>query len=173
MPPMLLVPGIHPTGPGHWLTLWEGTRGGRRVEVPQGLHSQRAEWLEVLEDAIAACEEPPLLVGHGLGALAIVHWAGDSDRTLRGALLVVPPDAERPEGTAVQRAFAPIPRYALPFPAVVAASETDPDMALDRLRSLAADWGARFVDVGACGRLDPASGHGAWPLGEALVQELL
>ena len=110
MPQILLVPGDRDTGPGHWLSLWEGARGGRRVEVPGRDHPHRADWAEALDDAVAACGEPPLLVGHDLGCLAIVHWAAGRPREVRGALLVAP--------------------------------------------------------------LDAASGHGDWPLGEALLQEL-
>jgi predicted alpha/beta hydrolase family esterase len=175
MSPTLLVPGYQNSGPGHWQSLWEGTlRGGRRVEMPNWDFPHRADWVEALDDAIAACGgEPPLLVGHSLGCLAIAHWAAGSPREIRGALLAVPPDVERADTLDVLRGFGPIPRGTLPFPALVAASSDDPFMTLDRARGLAADWGARFVDLGPCGHLNQASGHGEWPLGEALLQELM
>lgn len=175
MSPILLVPGYQNSGPGHWQSLWEGTlRSARRVEMPNWDFPHRADWVEALDDAVAVCgSEPPLLVGHSLGCLAIVHWAAGSPREVRGALLAVPPDVERPDTLAVLRGFGPIPRGTLPFPALVAASSDNPFMALDRARGLAADWGARFVDLGPCGHLNQASGHGEWPLGEALLQELM
>ncbi len=173
MVPILLVPGHADPGPGHWLSLWEGSRGGRVVEVPVGTPPSRAAWMEALDDAVAASGGPPLLVGHDLGALAIVHWAAEGTREVHGALLVAPPDPEAPGGPGAWGDFAPVPRRVLPFPALVAASSSDPYLDLARARTLAADWGARFVDLGPCGHLDPASGHGEWPLGEALLQELM
>jgi len=56
-------------------------------------------------------------------------------------------------------------------PPILAASADDPHMDPSRARALAADWGARFVDLGPCGHLNLASGHGPWPRGEALLSE--
>jgi predicted alpha/beta hydrolase family esterase len=169
---ILIVPGYQNSGPGHWQSLWEGSlREAKRVEMPNWDFPHKVEWVEALDEAIAACTEPPILVGHSLGCLAIVHWAGSQDREILGALLAAPTDAERPDALAAVRPFAPIPRYRLPFPAIVAASEDDPFLALDRARALAWDWGARFVDLGPCGHLNLASGHGPWPRGEALLSE--
>ncbi|HEX9082021.1 MAG TPA: alpha/beta fold hydrolase [Holophagaceae bacterium] len=173
MPPVLLVPGYQNSGPGHWQSLWEGAREDvRRVDMPSWEHPHRVAWVDALDEAIAECGEPPLLVGHSLGSLAIVHWAASRVREVRGALLTVPPDVERADVLEALRGFAPIPRTSLPFPAILAASSDDPYLDLGRARALAEDWGARFVDLGPRGHLNQASGHGPWPLGEALLQEL-
>jgi len=37
---------------------------------------------------------------------------------------------------------------------------------------LARVWGASFVDVGACGHINGASGLGPWPQGESILREL-
>ena len=172
MAALLIVPGYQNSGPGHWQSLWEASLpGARRVEMPNWDFPHRAAWVEALDEAIAACPEPPLLVGHSLGCLAIVCWAEGHDREVRGALLAAPSDVERPDAPAVLRTFAPIPRHRLAFPALVAASSDDPFTAPARARALAADWGARFVDLGPCGHLNQASGHGPWPRGEALLAE--
>jgi len=174
MSPILLVPGYQNSGPGHWQSLWEGAqRDIRRVEMPNWEFPRKAEWVEALDEAIGACGAPPILVGHSLGCLAIVHWAAGYQREVRGALLAAPADVERADTLEILRGFGPIPRETLPFPALVAASSDDPFLALDRARGLASDWGARFVDLGPCGHLNTASGHGEWPLGEALLQELM
>lgn len=173
MAALLIVPGYQNAGPGHWQSLWEAGLGHAvRVEMPNGALPHRAAWVEALEEAIAACSEPPLLAGHGLGCLTIVHWAARHGREVRGALLAAPADADRPGASAAERAFAPVPRLRLAFPAILAASSNDPALGLDRARALATDWGARFVDLGPCGGLDQASGHGPWPRGEALLAEL-
>lgn len=173
MPTILIVPGYQNSGPGHWQSLWEASLGGvKRVEMPSWEHPVKAAWVEALDEAIADCQEPPILVGHSLGCLAIVHWAEGHDREIRGALLAAPSDVERPDALAVLRPFGPIPRLRLAFPAIVAASSDDPFLSPARARILAADWGARFVDLGPCGHLNQASGHGPWPRGEALLSDL-
>ena len=170
---LLIVPGYQNSGPGHWQSLWEaGLRDARRVEMPSWDFPRKVDWVETLDEAIAACPEPPLLVGHSLGCLAIAHWAGSHDREVRGALLAAPNDPERPEAPEATRSFAPLPRRRLPFPAILAASADDPFMDPARARQLAADWGARFVELGPCGHLNLASGHGPWPRGEALLADL-
>lgn len=173
MAAILIVPGYQNSGPGHWQSLWEGSlRDARRVEMPNWDFPHKVDWMEALDEAIAACTEPPLLVGHSLGCLAIVHWARDQDREIRGALLAAPTDVERPDALPILRGFAPIPRLHLPFQTILAASADDPFLALARAHALAADWGARLVDLGPCGHLNLASGHGPWPRGESLLADL-
>ena len=170
---ILLVPGYQNSGEGHWQTLWEGSLGGaRRAEMPSWEHPVRGAWIEALDEAIADCPTPPILVGHSLGCIAIVHWAALYERTIQGALLAAPTDVERADGLEQLRSFGPIPRRTLPFPAIVAASSNDPFIRPDRARALAAEWGAAFVDLGPCGHLNTASGHGPWLRGEALLSEL-
>lgn len=173
MPTVLTIPGYQNSGPGHWQSLWEASlRDIVRVEMPNWEHPHKVDWVEVLDEAIAACPDPPILVGHSLGCLAILHWAGTHDREIRGALLAAPADVERPDSLPELRGFGPVPRRSLPFPSVLAASSDDPFLALDRARALAADWGATLVDLGPCGHLNQASGHGPWPRGEALLADL-
>ena len=59
-----------------------------------------------------------------------------------------------------------------PFPAVVVASTNDAFSTIDRARLLARVWGAGFVDAGACGHINVASGFGPWPQGENILREL-
>jgi len=172
MPAILTIPGYQNSGPGHWQSLWEASLGDiARVAMPSWEHPRKVEWVEALDEAIAACTEPPILVGHSLGCLAIVHWARDHDREIRGILLAAPADAERPDALPAVRGFGPIPRRRLPFPAIVAASSDDSFMDLKRAHGFAQDWDATFVDLGPCGHLNLASGHGPWPRGEALLSE--
>lgn len=173
MAKLLIIPGHQALGEGHWQRLWLGSMAGAHlVELSGWKHPKKGEWVEAVDDAIADCRTPPLLVGHALGCLAIVHWAAVNEREIRGALLVAPFDAEQLEVREQWRSFTPVPRSTLAFPAIVAASSDDPGMQLERARSLAADWGARFVSLGACGSVDQASGHGPWPRGQALLAEL-
>lgn len=90
------------------------------------------------------------------------------------ALLVAPPDlkclVERPTPL---RGFPPPPRAALPFPSVFVASENDPYMTLSAAASLANDWDCHFINAGAAGHLNPASGFGPWPRDERLLDQLV
>jgi predicted alpha/beta hydrolase family esterase len=126
-----------------------------------------------LDQAIAERSEPPILVAHSLGCLAVVHWAATHRRAVAGALLVAPVDSERKEFPPTITGFAPVPTGRLPFPTVLAASVNDPYMQQTRARALADAWGSRFVDAGRSGHINAASGFGPWPDGETLLRELI
>ena len=177
MRPILLVPGHRGSGPAHWVSLWEAQlRDAQRVEMPNWEFPRRAEWVEALDEAIqkvSAQGTAPILVGHGLGCLAIVHWACDFDRPVQGALLVAPMDVEAPSAPDLFNTFAPVPRFALPFPCRVVASASDPHLTRERARDFAEAWAAEFQEIGDAGALDAAAHLGDWPRGEALLQDLM
>ena len=144
MRPVLIVPGYQGSGPGHWQTLWEeALPEARRVQMPDWEHPELEGWVAVLDAAVAACAEAPILVGHSLGCIALVHWAQRHARAIHGALLAAPADVERPGGLEALRPFGPIPQRRLPFPAILAASANDVFMTHDRAVALAGAWGAR------------------------------
>jgi len=176
--PVLMVPGWQDSGPGHWQSLWQSQiRGALRVEMPNWDYPDREAWVDALEDAIASSwretEEPPVLVGHSVGCIAIVHWATRFERPIAGALLVAPADVERLDCPKPLRNFAPVPRMRLPFPSRVVASDNDTYLAEATARGLAASWGAIFTLAPGGGHMNTASGYGEWPAGEALLQEWL
>jgi uncharacterized protein len=172
MPPILVVPGYQGSGPDHWQTHLERSTGARRVEMPSWTHPVREEWIAAIERDVAACAEPPLLVAHSLGCIAIVHWAARTRRTAAGALLVAPCDVGRLDLPAPLRDFAPSPARPLGFPAQLAASTDDPYLRIDRAAELARAWRVRLRVLGALGHINAASGFGPWPGGEALLDEL-
>jgi predicted alpha/beta hydrolase family esterase len=53
----------------------------------------------------------------------------------------------------------------LPFPALLISSSDDPYCTAARAKAMAEAWGASFVDAGALGHINTASGHGPWPDG--------
>jgi uncharacterized protein len=172
--PVLVVPGWGDSGPGHWQTLWEQTHPGlRRVVQRDWQYPVRTEWVQTLERDIRAAGQPVVVVAHSLGCIAVAHCAQGGPLPVRSALLVVPPDVEHPDFPPVTEGFAPIPRARLAFPSVVVASRNDPFIDFERSRALAGAWGSRFVDAGRSGHLNADAGFGPWPLGEALLAELL
>lgn len=176
MRPILLIPGYQGSGPGHWQSFWESNlHDAKRVEMPNWDFPHRADWVEALDSAIREAGQftPPLLVAHSLGCLAVVHWARFNLHPIQGALLVAPVDVERAGTPAVLEDFAPIPLFGLPFPSHVVASSNDPYTSLERSRAFAEAWNSRFTDLGPCGHINTASGHGEWPRGEALLRDLM
>ena len=175
-PRVLIVPGWGDSDPGHWQSLWEKAHPDfQRVAQRDWLYPICREWVETLTAAIRGAGSPVVLVAHSLGCLAIAHCARDAalpDLPIRGALLVAPPDVERPDFPPTIEGFAPIPRARLPFPSIVVASRDDPFSELARAQALATAWGSRFVDVGAHGHINADAGVGPWPLGERLLDEL-
>jgi len=170
--PVLLLPGISGSGPGHWQRSWATRPGFRRVEQREWDTPDVRDWVTTLDAAVREAGSSPLLVAHSAACALVAHWAAAQPRPIRGALLVAPSDPEGPafpQGTA---GFAPMPLAPLPFPTTVVASSDDPYVSLEGARTFARAWGSRLVEVGAAGHLNAASGLGDWPEGIALLREL-
>lgn len=172
------LPGWLGSGPGHWQTLWEDQGRARRVEQADWHWPRRGDWMARLDETLlddAALEHAPALVAaHSLGCHLVAAWACHSRHTARvgGALLVAPPDLDRPELPPPLYGWRPALRQPLPFPCIVVCSNDDPYASADASQRLAADWGARFVLAGACGHLNADSGLGDWPDARAWLDDL-
>ena len=159
----LTVPGLGGAEPGMWLPLWERREDWTRVVQADGDDPDPDAWAEALRASVAEAEPPVLLVAHSLGCLAVAR-AGPLPG-VAGAMLVAPPDAEQTLTEPEIARFGPGPWEALPFPAVVAASRSDPWCDYARAAALARAWGAALVDAGAAGHLTAADGFGEWAEG--------
>lgn len=174
-PTVLVLPGLHGSGPDHWQSQWERRDPRlRRVHQASWTRPELGAWAVALDRAVRSAPGPVVLVAHSLACTLVAHWArvGFADR-VRGALLVAPADVELLAPLLGLRSFAPVPREPLPFPARVVASENDPFVTLARAEAFARAWGAPLTNVGAQGHINVESGHGPWPEGERLLQELL
>ena len=172
---VLVLPGWQDSGPDHWQSRWERAHGFTRVQQDDWMTPRRGDWLARLDEALLAEPAPVLLAAHSLGCQLVAAWAQHSRHTARvaGALLVAPPDTQREDTPgAIAGAWRRIERGRLPFAATVVASDNDPYCALDRARGMAADWGARLVDIGPRGHVNADSKLGDWPEGLALLQAL-
>lgn len=177
-PSVLTVPGLGSSGPTHWQTLWEQARTDtHRVELGMWDRPHRNAWVTKLDQAISQARAPVSLVGHSLGCQAIAWWASLSPQPygwpVAGALLVAPADVDRPDAPAEFTTFTPAPRTPLPFPSILVASTDDPWITIDAAHSLAVDWGSHFIDTGALGHLNAASGLGWWPDGQELLERVI
>lgn len=170
----LIIPGWGGSGADHWQTYWERELPhASRVEMPDWQAPQRADWLRTLDRAIASSSEPPVLVAHSLGCIAVAHWAALGTGRVRGALLVAPPDLDRRGCPEVLRDFAPVPREALRFRSRVVASDNDPYGELPWVIQTAFDWGSEVTVLESAGHINSDSKLGSWLEGRALLRELV
>jgi len=139
-----------------------------------------ARRVAAIEREANAIKGPLLLVAHSGGVIMTVHWAKQTQRAVRGALLATPPDFERAmpaEYPTIEEVRAggwlPVPRDRLPFSSIVAASRNDPLGRFARVAELARDWGSKLVDLGRVGHLNPAAGYGDWVGADSLIAELI
>lgn len=174
-PRVLVIPGWGDSGPDHWQTLWQQRHGFVRVKQDDWEHPERDTWVRSLDAAIRESEAPTMLVAHSLGCALVAQWATSRPAGhVKGALLVAPADVDSEMHTPDEvRSFAPMPMSALPFPTIVVASRTDPYVRFVRAEAMAKAWGARLVDAGREGHLNPDAGFGEWPAGFTLLEELL
>jgi uncharacterized protein len=173
-PTVVLIPGWQDSGPDHWQSRWVRAHPDYlRLRQRDWEHPDRDEWVATLDATLAALDGPAVLAAHSLGCQTVVHWAARRRRPVRGALLVAPPDVERPDIGKLIPGWSPLPLAPLPFPSVIVASADDPYCALDRTRAFAAAWGSKFVDIGHLGHINADAGLGPWPQGERLLAELM
>ncbi len=184
LPDILLVPGLHNSGPGHWQSIWEhALPRARRVDLGLWDDPHRNIWVGKLALAIGRAERPVVLVAHALGCHVVAWWAeyeaafhaavriADLSCVV-GALLVAPPDVEESPVDRRLTRFAPLPTKPLPFPSIVVASRDDPYATITQVRRVARTWGAQFVDAGAIGHANARSGLGEWSFGLDVLRQL-
>lgn len=179
-PTILFVPGLRDHVEDHWQTHSARAILGAVTVAPLAADRlSRAGQVAALDAALRAIPGEVVIVGHSAGCLTTVHWALAPTRNIRAALLVAPADIETPlpagypEPAALKDGgWLPIPRKALPFPALVVASRNDPLAAFDRVAGFADVWGAALHDAGDVGHLNPAAGYGPWPELSGLLHRL-
>jgi predicted alpha/beta hydrolase family esterase len=177
-PLILLIPGLNNSGPDHWQTRWqEALPNTARVELGMWDNPHRNTWVNQLNLAIQGALQPVVLVAHSLGCATVAWWAEyerpGADHRVLGAMLVAPPDVDRPGLDPRLARFGACPRRELPFPSIVAASRNDPYCSSRTAISLARDWGSRFIDVGELGHVNARSHLGAWLQGQRLLNQLI
>jgi serine hydrolase len=172
--PVLILPGLHNSGPDHWQSRWEAAHGSfRRVIQADWDRPRCADWVARLDEEVRAAPDA-VLVAHSSSCALVAHWAsGRPSGRVRGALLVAPSDPEAPSYPKEPTGFAPMPMQRLPFATVVVASTDDFFVTADRAKSFADAWGSRFVNIGDAGHINSQSGLGDWPFGLALLEDLI
>jgi predicted alpha/beta hydrolase family esterase len=166
---ILTVPGLHGSGPGHWQS-WLETQCDAAARVEQAawdtpdLHA----WTGALHDTLEAHQpHPVVLVAHSFGCLAAARALCDAPAQVAAVLYVAPACPARfglHNDSLGGR---------LAIPSILVASENDPWMPLQGAIQLADQWGSTFINLGASGHINVASGYGPWPLAARLVESLI
>lgn len=170
---VLILPGIGNSGPEHWQSLWEKANPSfARVQQRDWDHPVCKEWLDVLEKSVARSTTNVVLVAHSLACALVAHWAVNTNLTIKGALLVAPPNPDGPNFPREAVGFSPLPLKPLAFQSFVVASTNDPYGSLTFAKSAASAWGSRFESIGPAGHINSKSGLGEWHKGFSLLKQL-
>ena len=170
-----LLPGWQNSDAGHWQSLWQQQFGYQRLEQHNWQHPLRGDWSIRLQETVLDAPGPVTLVAHSLGCILVEWWAAHSQvakTKVRGALLVAPVDTELESLRGALPSWSPVLLHKLPFPSILVGSENDPNCSLARAQAMADGWGSRFVNAGAAGHINTASGLGLWDDGLALLKTL-
>lgn len=169
---ILVLPGYGGADDGHWQhRLTQKLSAARIIQQPDWQLGSLTAAVERVANAMAAMEKPIVFVTHSAGGILLAHTMLQiDDAALRskakGAFIVTPPsDDAMSKLEGLDPAFLPTPREPLPFPSALVASSDDPHATMEELADLALAWGSKFVEAGAAGHINVASGHGPWPEG--------
>jgi uncharacterized protein len=173
---LLLLPGWHNSGPGHWQSLWELNYGDQRVIQHDWQWPRRGDWMARLDETIQAAQASDIvLVAHSLGCQLVAAWASHSQHThrVKAALLVAPADPEREDAAPQLFNWRPVPSSRLPFYSTIVASTDDPFCTPARSRLFAEHWGSTWIDIGPHGHINADSGLGDWQQGRSILDQLI
>jgi predicted alpha/beta hydrolase family esterase len=172
---ILILPGLNDSEPDHWQSRWlQKLSSARKVEQVDFGAPRLADWRPAIERAVEESARPTVVVAHSLGVVALLHAAQRVGDKIAGAFLVAPPSQRAIEETpAIAADFLPYPRARVPFKATLIAGTDDPFSEPGFAKALAEDIGAAFLDAGASGHINLASGHGPWPEGSMVFAQFL
>jgi hypothetical protein len=168
----VFVAGVNNSGPDHWQRRWSERAGNAVwVEHDDWDAPDRDAWVSDLQKAVWRIRGPIVIVAHSLGCLVTADWANDrDDPSAMGAFLVAPPDPFGPGFPPDAGGFGGATKTRLGFPSVVIASRNDPYGTIEHAQTVALTWGSEFIDIGAKGHINAASGLGDWDEGWAMLQ---
>ena len=160
-PRLLIVPGLHDSGPAHWQSWLQGLhRDTVRVRQQDWSEPELDRWSARIADTLAQAGDGPFVAAaHSFGCLALVHHlAQQRDSPIVAALLVAPADPRR-FGIAGRLDAHPLARST-----TVVSSDTDPWMSAGEARRWARLWGSHVVSLGDAGHINVDAGFGPLPL---------
>lgn len=164
-PRLLIVPGLHDSGPAHWQT-WLHTLHptARRVQQDDWSVPDLARWADRIGETLGDDPGPVVAVAHSFGCLALAQLLGWGESRIGAALLVAPADPER-FGLHERLHAAPLAART-----TLIASDTDPWMRAEQALRWARRWNAHHVNLGDAGHINTESGFGPLPLAAQWVR---
>ena len=169
-----IVPGLGGSGPDHWQTYFETTGDNFQRIIQQDWDAPDIDkWIATIEAALSGYDpETIILVGHSLGCPTIAQWASLSEKKIKGALLVAPPDLEFFQKKSNMTLFKSLPTDKINFPTIVVASTNDHWSGIQKAEFYAAHWGSVFINIGDAGHINDVSGYGKWDEGLKILSLL-
>jgi uncharacterized protein len=169
-PRLLIIPGLHDSGPAHWQSwLQQQYRESRRVVQRDFSQPDLQRWADRI--AISLDNAPPgewIAVAHSFGTLALARYLAEHpDSPIRQALLVAPAEPDK-FGVAEL-----LPQRRLPIPSTLIASMNDPWMKAASAQRWADRWGSSLTNLGHVGHINAESGFGPFPLAKRWVESAL
>lgn len=156
---VLIVPGLHNSGPGHWQSEWEKRLPcSHRIALADWSTPNLNAWIHAIETAIADFA-PTHIVAHSFGTLASAVVASHHDDSLRGLFFVAPAD---PDKFNVRHR---LPSTRLPVAGTLLGSLSDPWLSWNGAQALGRQWGLHTECAGDVGHINVQSGHGEWEQG--------
>lgn len=169
------VPGYGGSGEDHWQTYFETKLDNcYRINQDRWTKPILKEWVAKIEEYLSGEDlSNVILITHSLGGIALAHWVQEQGQTLKGALIVAPPDLEHPPENFGLEKFLPIPQTKLPFPTIMVCSSNDKWMTLERAQLLAKTWGSELTIIDNAGHINGDSGYGEWDSGLDILDKLV
>lgn len=174
-PPLgvLVIPGLGGSGEGHWQSWLEAQYAlTQRVHQRDWHTPDLNRWADRIDATLQGQGRMQwVAVAHSFGALALVRFLQRRQpqaNEVRAALLVAPAEPRKFGLASVLEAGGQ-----LGLPTQLIGSRTDPWMSVSSARQWAQTWGAEFTDLGDVGHINVESGHGRWPLGRRIVDDLV
>ncbi|WP_020394589.1 RBBP9/YdeN family alpha/beta hydrolase [Thiolinea disciformis] len=170
---ILIVPGLYGSGLQHWQSWFEHkVRNCVRVEQPDWDNPILSEWVNTFNRYMEQVQGRIWIVAHSFGCLTTMAAAQQYTNRIAGAMLVAPANPERFNSDGFQESIfyisaqrsltLKLPQHYPQFPTLVIASTNDPWMPLEQAKKWAERWESGFINAGAVGHINIASGHGPW-----------
>lgn len=164
---ILLVPGLHNSGPDHWQSRWhEHFPYWQRMTGLPWEKPDLTVWSAKLASKLRSRRSRVHLVAHSFGALTAIAAARLQPEKVASLFLVAPADPahfgivdERLEGQ-------------VQVSAQLVASRNDPWMSFERAEYWSRQWQVPLFDAGNAGHINAQSGHGDWHQGLELLGSL-
>jgi uncharacterized protein len=171
---ILIAPGFGGSDDGHWQSYWQKeNKEYIRIEQDHWFQPAADEWVAKIEESVRNAKGDVFIVAHSLACLALAFWAQQTTFSIKGALLVAPPDASNEKLVSVVKGFSSVPLKKLSFPSIVVASTNDEYMSIEKSEALAAHWGSTFVNIGEKGHINGKSDILNWPEGRVYLNKLV